>query len=78
VKQQALPRQVQLVVQEQMVLSLEQPELAMLALELRQGSVQHPCDAQVFRCEQVIQLQFCRWKEQVPLRTSTQAEASDW
>jgi hypothetical protein len=75
VQQKALVRQVQLVVQGQKVLSLEQPEQELLALELRQGSVQHPFDAQVFQCEQVIQLQFCRWKGQVPLHTSAQAAA---
>jgi hypothetical protein len=77
-QQPALLQQVQLVVQAQMVTVQVQLEQALLALGLRQGSVQRRRDAQVFRCEQVIQLQFCRWKEQVPLRTSAQAEASDW
>jgi hypothetical protein len=62
----ALLRQVQQAEQ----LLLEQPEQV---LHLHFG--QHPFDALVFRFEQEIQLQFCRWKEQVPLRTSAQAEA---
>jgi hypothetical protein len=68
-------QQVQLVPLSQLVLiereqpEREQPERVLLALELHLHFEQHPCDAQVFQCGQVIQLRSCRWKEQAPSHT---------